>query len=219
MKPLEIRPQAVPPEDRRWRATRTALHLSADLDFDEWVGIGRKVAVVADSAAWWIGDWLIFGRKTYPRRYRAASASTSLDYKTLRNYAWVASRFARSRRNPGCSFGHHAELAALPEADADAWLTRCANEQWSRGELRAQLRREKKLPTPQPNASAIALSVQPERRKLWETAATAAGTPLTDWIEAAVDRAAEDALVGRSPILLEIYSVETRDSRYALAAH
>ena len=40
-----------------------------------------------------------------------------LDYQTLRNYAWVARRFAMSRRRDTLSFGHHAEVPALPEPE------------------------------------------------------------------------------------------------------
>jgi hypothetical protein len=38
------------------------------------------------------------------------------------NYAWVARRFAMSRRRDTLSFGHHAEVAALPEPEQDFWL-------------------------------------------------------------------------------------------------
>ena len=97
------------PAGRGWRATRTALHLGPSLSFGDWQQLGRRVGAVADSSAWWIGDWLLFGERSYGRRYRGAIEATGLDYQTLRNYAWVASRFSVSRRRDDLTFGHHAE--------------------------------------------------------------------------------------------------------------
>jgi hypothetical protein len=108
---MDVRGVALP-ERRGWRATRSALYLRTGRHYDDWVHVGRDVTTVADSAAWWLGDWLMFGRESYCQRYQAAVASTEFDYQTLRNYAWVASRFSMSRRRDMLSFGHHAELAA-----------------------------------------------------------------------------------------------------------
>ena len=58
---MDIRGGALP-EGRGWRATRSALYLRTGLGYDDWVRVGRNVTTVADSAAWWLGDWLIFGR-------------------------------------------------------------------------------------------------------------------------------------------------------------
>ena len=70
-------------------------------------------------AAWCLGDWLVFGEQAYAGRYRQAIERTSLDYQTLGNYAWVAKRFSLSRRRDELSFGHHSEVAALPEPEQD----------------------------------------------------------------------------------------------------
>ena len=70
---------------RGWRATRSALYLRTGLGYDDWVRVGHNVTTVADSAAWWLGDWLIFGSESYGQRYKAAVASTEFDYQTLRN--------------------------------------------------------------------------------------------------------------------------------------
>lgn len=178
--------------DRRWRVTRSALHIEPGLDFSDWVRVGRQVAVIADSAAWWIGDWLNFGRRSYGQRYKQAIAETGLEYQTLRNYAWVASRVAVSRRRDTLSFGHYAELASLSVEEQDAWLDRCVVEGWTRSELRRRLRLERQgerlelLPVP--------LTVAAERHQRWAAAAAFAGKPLGEWIEDVVDQAAASAL-------------------------
>jgi hypothetical protein len=179
------------------RTMRNALYLRRGLEFDEWAEIGRRIAVVTDSAAWWIGDWLAFGRRFYPGRYKAALAMTGLDYQTLRNYAWVASRFTPSRRDDRLSFGHHAELASLPDEEADEWLARCAAEHWSRRTLRSELRQALGR-GPDRASVAVALAARRDQIQRWATAADTVGTPLEEWIAGALDRAAEAAIAAAS---------------------
>jgi hypothetical protein len=120
--------------------SRTGLQLSSKMTFDKWLRIGLDLAMAANSAAWWMGDWLIYGETAYSGRYRSAIEQTSLDYKTLRNYAWVARRFTPERRHEGLSFGHHAEVAALAEPEQDFWLRKAETLGWSRNELRQGVR-------------------------------------------------------------------------------
>ena len=180
---------------RRWRVSRSALYIQHGLEYEDWVRVGRQVAVVADSAAWWIGDWLNYGRQAYGRRYKAAIASTGLDYQTLRNYAWVASRFPVSRRRDRLSFGHYAELASLSDTAQDAWLSQCVTEGWTRSELRRRIRLERRRVSERPEpATPIPLTVAPQRHRRWASAAAAAGKPLEEWIAEIVDHAARDVL-------------------------
>jgi hypothetical protein len=116
-----------------------ALPLREGMSFHAWLEVGRRIARVANTSAWAVGDWLLFGERAYGERYRTALAATDLDYQTLRNYAWVARRFPLSRRRDTVSFQHHAELASLPEAEQDLWLRRTELNGWSRNELRRQL--------------------------------------------------------------------------------
>jgi hypothetical protein len=118
----------------------TGLQLPRQLSFDRWLGIGAKLSAVCTSAAWCLGDWLVFGERAYTGRYQQAIEQTSLDYQTLRNYAWVARRFAMSRRRDTLSFGHHAEVAALPEAEQDFWLRKAEEHRWPVKQLRQQVR-------------------------------------------------------------------------------
>jgi hypothetical protein len=171
----------------------TALLLPSDLPFRAWKHIGEQILVFSDSTAWWIGDWLIFGRDKYPDRYQRAVEETSLDYQTLRNYAWVAGRFAVSRRRDMLSFQHHVEVAKLPEDQQDLWLERAERSGWSRNELRRQLRsiRPHRAAKKEPPSHVVELSISCERQELWQIAAHLARVDLPEWISATLDGAAQ----------------------------
>jgi hypothetical protein len=119
---------------------RRGLVFPRQLPFEAWLGVGAQLSAVATSSAWCLGDWLIYGRAAYGSRYREAIGRTGLDYQTLRNYAWVAGRFELSRRRDTLSFGHHAELAALPGAEQDFWLRKAEEFGWSTTRLRHEVR-------------------------------------------------------------------------------
>jgi hypothetical protein len=115
------------------------LELPRQTSYQRWLSIGHHLAAAASSSAWCLGDWLVFGERQFEGRYRDAIEQTSLEYKTLRNYAWVARKFAPIRRHDDLSFGHHAELAGLPEPEQDFWLRKAAALGWSRNLLRHEL--------------------------------------------------------------------------------
>jgi hypothetical protein len=108
--------------------------------FRKWELIGEQIFSVAESSTWWIADWLAYGETTFQERYREAIRKTSLNYQTLRNYAWGARRFDLSRRRDNLSFGHHAEVAALDPPEQDFWLRKAEEYGWSRNYLRTQVR-------------------------------------------------------------------------------
>jgi hypothetical protein len=184
--------------DRIALTKRTALSLPENLPLDSWKQIGEQIHVISDASAWWIGDWLRFGRDKYPDRYKRAIGETALEYQTLRNYAWVAGRFDASRRRDGLSFQHHLEVAALPQDQQDLWLERAEQSGWSRNDLRAQLRYYRDdvaAVRPLPMAG-VQLRIPVERRQLWQDAATKAELDLQEWMSAALDLAAKTELGG-----------------------
>jgi hypothetical protein len=180
---------------RRVRATRTGLRMAEGLPFEVWERIGLQVGVLADSSAWWIGDWLLYGQRTYGDRYARAAAATGFSYQTLRNYSWVASRFAMSRRRDSLSFGHHAETAALDEEEQEAWLRRADLRRWSRNELRRNVREARDRGSAFPGGPvSIALRIEDPRYERWQAAAEAEGRVLLEWMTAKLDEAARSAL-------------------------
>ncbi len=119
---------------------RAGLELPQRLPFNRWLNIGNFLSTVHTSSAWCLGDWLLYGEETYPGRYRDAIEQTSLDYQTLRNYAWIARHFPISRRRDALSFGHHAEVASRPDSEQDFWLRKAEELGWSRNRLRREVR-------------------------------------------------------------------------------
>ncbi|MGC4853332.1 LmbU family transcriptional regulator [Micromonospora sp. DT4] len=176
--------------------TRVGLSIPTDLSYDRWEQAGRRVADVASSSAWCLGDWINYGQSRYADRYRQAIDAVGLDYQTIRNYAWVARRFDISRRRAGLSFQHHAEVVALPTEEQDSWLTKAETFRWSRSELRARVREsrhgrgssDKKVPLPR-------ISAEAERVDRWRSAAERSDMALEAWILSCLDRQANEVLV------------------------
>ncbi|NGN66178.1 hypothetical protein G5C51_20050 [Streptomyces sp. A7024] len=170
---------------------RTALSLPEDLPLAEWRHLGRQILVIVDSSAWWLGDWLVYGQLNYPDRYRRALAETSLDYQTLRNYAWVVRKFPAHRRRKDLSFQHHAEVAGMPEEEQDAWLDRAEQGNWTRNELRKRVRAQRQAPAAlAEKAVLVQVNIMQTRRVQWQKAAEAAGLDLQEWIVQMLDEAA-----------------------------
>jgi hypothetical protein len=177
-------------------ARRSGLYLPDRLPLRAWQKIGEQVSLVADSAAWWLGDWLLYGQSHYVNRYKQAIEQTSLDYQTLRNYAWVARRFPMSRRRDSLSFGHHAEAAALPTADQVVWFDRAELFGWSRNELRKRIRASRGAAEPgRPPPVVLQVAVAPEREHRWQEAASRMNQQLEEWVALVLDEAAEFVLV------------------------
>ena len=182
---------------------RIGLVFPRQLPFEAWLGVGAQLAMVAASSAWCLGDWLVFGRAAYGRRYREAVQRTGLDYQTLRNYAWVAGRFELSRRRDTLSFGHHAEVAVLPGPEQDFWLRKAEEFGWStmalRREVRASLTERGQGPpgTASPGKDqgdgrqvSVRVRLTPELLERCELAAQAEGITLSAWAARVLERAA-----------------------------
>jgi hypothetical protein len=184
---LELAPIAVP---------RTGLQLPHNLPFETWARVGKQLSTVARSLTWCLGDWLVYGETTYRSRYRDAVEQTGLDYQTLRNYAWVAKRFAMPRRRDMLSFGHHVEVAALPEPEQDFWLRKAEEFGWTRNRMRAEVRASLRERSPgaesgrdmatalaggQPEMLRIQAKVTAEQLELFGQAATRAGLSIEKW--------------------------------------
>jgi hypothetical protein len=130
------------------RLTTVSYHPPDDLPFDEWQNIGHTLFSIERAVQFWIGDWIRFGEKSYGEKYSQAIEETGLDYQTLANYAYVASKVEPSRRRENVSFSHHAEVAALAPEKQEAWLETAEAQNWTRSDLRKSLRETKELPPP-----------------------------------------------------------------------
>ena len=195
--------EAAPARGKPVRVTLNGLQMLPGMEFEAWVTLGCRISRITNACAWCLGDWLVYGEQTFGRRYKAALATTSLDYQTLRNYAWVARRFEMSRRRDALSFQHHAEVAALPEPQQDLWLLRAERSGWSRNELRRRLtaQRQTRRGSGVHDEVRISIQIATARERRWRQAASAADQTLSDWVAQVVDEAADAALAGHSPAL------------------
>lgn len=175
------------------RVRATGLELSAGMSFDEWAILGHRIARVHSGSAWALGDWLLYGERSFGDRYRSAVDATNLDYQTLRNYAWVARSFESARRREGLSFQHHAEVAALSETEQDLWLHRAETERWSRNELRRRLgvHRMARTAAGEPEPVIVRVEVPSDAAERWREAAAVARQDVAEWLRSVADAAAE----------------------------
>jgi hypothetical protein len=181
-------------------ATRVGLRLPEALAFETWRQTGMHLSRVADSSAWCLGDWLVYGETQYRDRYRVAIDAVGLSYQTLRNYAWVARRFAPSRRRDTLSLYHHMEVAKLPVAEQDRWLEQAIAHGWSTNQLRQQLRRARQHEesAAAPN-SVVKINVPKEHLELWrDAAAREPAGGFEEWIIDALNRAAAAVVLDES---------------------
>jgi hypothetical protein len=178
------------------RVQRNGLSLPNKLSFRDWRQIGSQVLLITNSSPWWVGDWLAYGENFFEDRYEQVLADTSLDYQTLRNYAWVAKKFTMSRRRDSLSFGHHAEVAACSEAEQDIWLNRAEKFNWSRNELRRRIRATRLANQPralnegEKKTKILKIDVATERLDLWLRAAERMNCSVAEWIINTLDGAA-----------------------------
>ena len=170
------------------------LSLPNGLTLTRWREIGEQIYRISNSSAWWLGDWLLYGERAYPDRYKRAVEGTMLDHQTLRNYAWVARRFDPSRRRDKLSVQHHVEVAALSAEEQDAWLDRAERFGLSRNKLRAMLKTDRDVKAGDAELAQFAfrLNISPEQKKQWQEAAERASRSLAEWMAAALDEAARD---------------------------
>ena len=121
-------------------APAMALDIPPEQTFEEWVAMGRQLAAGSKVVNWWIGDWWAHGDHRHGARAKAAAEGIfGREFQTMRNIASVCRSFETSRRRDDLSFGHHAEVAALPPEKADAILSRAEREDLSVRDVRREV--------------------------------------------------------------------------------
>ncbi|MFE9025053.1 LmbU family transcriptional regulator [Streptomyces iakyrus] len=178
--------------------TRVGLRIPAALTFERWQHAGSQISRIVDSSSWCLGDWLVYGQEEFSDRYLRAIEACGLDYQTLRNYAWVARKFELSRRRETLSFQHHAEVSSLPPCEQDKWLDLADEFNWSRNELRRNIRshRQSGGKGEPPKDYLPKLSAPAERVQRWRKAAELSGDKFEQWVLRALDEAALASLPG-----------------------
>ena len=111
-----------------------------DLGHTDWLATGRRLGAIGRCSQWWIGDWVRYGTSKWGEKYAEAARVTGYDVASLRNMAWVASRFDLSLRNDKLTWSHHVLLAPLDAGAQREWLSRASRERLSVADLRLELR-------------------------------------------------------------------------------
>ncbi len=135
---------ATPERSRRSRTSnalsKVAWIAQDGLDRSDWLATGRRLGTFGRCSQWWIGDWIRYGTSRWGAKYTDAARVTGYDVASLRNMAWVASRFDLSLRDETLSWSHHVLLAPLEPEEQRIWLRRASEERLSVADLRTELR-------------------------------------------------------------------------------
>jgi hypothetical protein len=106
--------------------------------------VGAALAAMQQSAPWWWADYLVYA-ETYGLACVLDQKRRDLHRSTLYAYKAVARFYIAGDRHPALEFGHHlAAMYCLGEnatvKEAKEWLQRCAEGEWTVGELREKIR-------------------------------------------------------------------------------
>jgi hypothetical protein len=123
--------------------TETGAQFDPALDFKQWLEAGKRLASISACVNWWIGDWLMFGVKSYGDRIQVAedtAQAMGLNSETLRASLWVSEHVEDVRRITTLSWSHHREVAPLKPKDQQHWLALASENKWSVSQLRQAIR-------------------------------------------------------------------------------
>jgi hypothetical protein len=126
------------------RSTPVGWRAPESLDKPRWIIAGRRLGALGRVSNWLIGDWVREGVTRWGEKYAEAARITGFDPHSLRNMAYVASRFDPSLRRDNLTWSHHALVAALEQDRQSYWLDRTSELRWSVADLRTMMRAERR---------------------------------------------------------------------------
>ena len=136
--------------------TKTRLIIHESTTFEEWQEIGEQIKIIEGAIQWYVGDWINFGERKWGDKYLAAIQATRYSINTLRQQAWVASRFnyvnvntiSNSKginpigtRHEKLNWSHHLMVAALDPTEANRLLDESETEKWTVADLRNEVQK------------------------------------------------------------------------------
>lgn len=99
-------------------APSIALSLPDTLAYQDWVDLGRDLALKRRSIDWLLGDWITFGREHFAEQIEMALGDVVGDEIALRRIEKTVRAFPPHLRDQTLSFDHHAHVADLPTQEA-----------------------------------------------------------------------------------------------------
>ncbi len=126
------------------------LVISGNPTYEQWDVYGRRLFNIINASAWALGDWLNYGegRSDWGEMWLQAAQTTQKSEDSMMSAMNVCKKFPVDRRRQDLSFGHHREVAALPELDQNRFLDLAEQHQWSVRELREAIKAERLLAAP-----------------------------------------------------------------------
>ena len=102
-----------------------ALIIENETSLEDWTEMMRQVGRFKDAYQWYIGDALVYYERAWGDRYDDIIHATSKNYKTLRNYKYVAAQIPPDDRVEGVPWSHHMFTAALSREERAPILKAC----------------------------------------------------------------------------------------------
>jgi hypothetical protein len=99
-----------------------ALAMPETATLDEWLDVGKALAVQHKNLNWLVGDWALHGQTHFPEQFALALPEISDDPKTIKAIASVAKAFPPARRDMSLTYAHHASVADMPADEAMGML-------------------------------------------------------------------------------------------------
>jgi hypothetical protein len=163
------------------------------MPFNDWRRLLEKLARMGDSAAWWIGDCLVYGER-YRRDYQAWFEQFDRANESLRVYHWVAARVDAVTRVTALRWTHHRLVARLEPEQQAYWLAEAQRHAWTTRELEQAL-----AEGAEPRPLALTVRAVGELRELCVRAAASVGLDAATWAAVALEQAARQTLAMAEP--------------------
>jgi hypothetical protein len=150
--------------------SKTEWQLPAAMTEEEWKNAGQALTQIDGSLNWWLGDWWRFGEHNYGDRKALVESDdwSGPAFDTCTGAAYVCGKFETCRRRQVVPFGHHKEVASLPEAEADQILDWCEDEFNKNGRVPTRVALREKVKQVKSWLAQGWTQSQLERRKLVE---------------------------------------------------
>jgi hypothetical protein len=183
--------------------TAVSLTITNEISYEKWEQVVNQLMITEAAAPWWLGDLLRYGEHRYGEKYAQAVEMTGRSVATLTNWVWVANQYPPSKRRENLSWSIHRELAPLEPDERERWLDAAESEQWSKAELRQQIRMTpsgdsphvtrppRALPTGDNGSSIQNVEVETSDRICWVVKVTTPVTSDLDTVDSRIRRSAE----------------------------
>lgn len=119
------------------------LEIPDNISFEDWQRLTQTLFQISRSNPWWIADSINKGEKLFGEMYAQAMSEQNLDYQTLANFKWTASKVDKNIRRNKLSFAHHMAVAPLNPSEQARYLKLAEDMGLTRDQLRDMIKGKK----------------------------------------------------------------------------